>query len=151
MEILKIRVLDSHYGIDIQKITEIMQMQPIQFIPGEASYALGSMMPRDTVISVVDMGLVLGCQAVGKNKHNLLVISNFSEPNIAFVVNDVLGIDQVQENELIDPPKIITEKNRNVITGVFRDKDNDLISILDLQEAISLANDKEKIINNGEE
>lgn len=151
MEILKIRVLDSHYGIDIQKITEIMQMQPIQFIPGEASYALGSIMPRDTVISVVDMGLVLGCQAVGKNKHNLLVISNFSEPNIAFVVNDVLGIDQVQENELIDPPKIITEKNRNVITGVFRDKDNDLISILDLQEAISLANDKEKIINNGEE
>ena len=151
MEILKIRVLDSHYGIDIQKITEIMQMQPIQFIPGEASYALGSIMPRDTVISVVDMGLVLGCQAVGKNKHNLLVISNFSEPNIAFVVNDVLGIDQVQENELIEPPKIITEKNRNVITGVFRDKDNDLISILDLQEAISLANDKEKIINNGEE
>lgn len=143
MEILKIKVLDSHYGIDIRDITEIMQMQPIQFIPGEASYALGSIMPRDTIISVVDMGLVLGYDPVGKDEKNLLVITNFSTPSIAFVVNDVLGIDQVQEEDLIDPPKILNEDKQDVLKGIVRDKDNNLISILNLEEAINLANTRE--------
>ena len=49
LEVLEFKLGDSHYGINVAKIREILSFQPITPIPNAHPCVEGIFMPRDTM------------------------------------------------------------------------------------------------------
>jgi len=66
----------------------------------------------------------------------LFIITNFNKLNIAFHVDQVIGIHRVSWSEIIKPDATINVQDKGVSTGVIK-LDGQLIVILDFEKIIS--------------
>ena len=59
LEVLEFTLGDNHYGINVAKIREILQYTPVTPVPNSHPSVEGIFMPRDTMITVIDLKNVL--------------------------------------------------------------------------------------------
>lgn len=111
LEVLEFTLGKSHYGINVAKIKEILSYQPITPVPNSHPSIEGIFMPRDVMITVVDLKHCLGVMD-DVREGGLFIITNFNKLNIAFHVDGVLGIHRVSWESIIMPDSTInTEDN----------------------------------------
>ena len=60
LEVLEFTLGRNHYGINVAKIKEILTYQPVTPVPNAHPSIEGIFMPRDTMISVVNLKNCLG-------------------------------------------------------------------------------------------
>ena len=82
------------------KDREILTYQPVTPVPNSHPSIEGIFMPRDTMISVVNLKRCLGMPDDAKTE-GLFIITNFNKLNIAFHVDAVLGIHRVSWEAII--------------------------------------------------
>ena len=85
MEVLEFTLGSNHYGINVAKIKEILVYQPITPVPNSHHSIEGIFMPRDEMITVVNLKRCLG-MTEDKQDTGLFIITNFNKLNIAFHV-----------------------------------------------------------------
>lgn len=134
LEILEFTLEDNHYGINVAKIREILQYQQVTPVPNTHPSVEGIFMPRDTMITVINLKRCLGLGTQEKN--GLFIITNFNKLDIAFHVDQVIGIHRVSWEEIIKPDSTLNGQNGSVSTGVIK-MDGKLIVILDFESIIS--------------
>ena len=61
LEVLEFTLGNNHYGINVAKIREILTYQPVTPVPNSHPSVEGIFMPRDTMITVVNLKRCLGC------------------------------------------------------------------------------------------
>lgn len=134
LEILEF-VLDGYsYGINVAKITEIIPYQPVTPIPNSHPSIEGIFMPRNIMITAVDL---LNCLGRGESKPGgMFIITNFNKLNIAFQVENVLGIHRVSWTEIVRPERTLGSLEESIITGVVK-RDDKLVIILDFERIIT--------------
>lgn len=135
LEVLEFRAGNNFYGINVAKIREILLYQPVTPVPNAHPCIEGIFMPRDTMISVINLRKCLG---LGEEYDNdgLFIITNFNSLNTAFHVDEVLGIHRVSWEEIIKPDSTISSDDSGVSTGVIK-LENKLIVILDFEKIVS--------------
>ncbi len=134
LEILEFALGDNHYGINVAKIREILQYMPVTPVPNAHPCVEGIFMPRDTMITVINLRRCLGMP--DGEVEGLFVITNFNKLNIAFHVDQVIGIHRVSWEEIIKPDSTINTENGSTSTGVIKMNDK-LIVILDFESIVS--------------
>ena len=134
LEILEFALGDNHYGINVAKIREILQYMQVTPVPNAHPCVEGIFMPRDTMITVINLRRCLGMPD-GEDK-GLFIITNFNKLNIAFHVDQVIGIHRVSWEEIIKPDSTINGENGSTSTGVIKMKDR-LVVILDFESIVS--------------
>ena len=134
LEILEFALGDNHYGINVAKIREILQYMPVTPVPNAHPCVEGIFMPRDIMISVINLRRCLGMPD-GENE-GLFIITNFNKLNIAFHVDEVIGIHRVSWEEIIKPDSTINGEGGSTSTGVIKMNDK-LIVILDFESIVS--------------
>lgn len=134
LEVLEFTLGNNHYGINVAKIREILVYQEITPVPNSHPYVEGIFMPRDEMITVIDLRLALGMSR-SENK-GLFIITNFNKLNIAFHVDAVVGIHRVSWAEIIKPDATVNAKDHGVSTGIIK-MDNKLIVILDFEKIVT--------------
>ncbi len=135
LEILEFRAGDNLYGINVAKINEILLYQPVTPVPNAHPCIEGIFMPRDTMISVINLRKCLGLEDIYDND-GLFIITNFNSLNTAFHVDEVLGIHRVSWEEIIKPDSTISSDDSGVSTGVIKLSDR-LVVILDFEKIVS--------------
>lgn len=135
LEILEFKIGDNHYGINVAKVREILTYQPITPVPNAHPYIEGLFMPRETIITVVDLARSLGLKAEA-NRTDMLIITNFNLMEIAFHVHQVLGIHRVSWTEINKPDRTVNATDNSAVTGILK-MDGKLIIILDFEKIIS--------------
>lgn len=135
LEILEFTLGDNHYGINVAKIREILQYQSVTPVPNTHPNVEGIFMPRDTMITVIDLKKCLGQEP--SEKKGLFIITNFNKLDIAFHVDQVIGIHRVSWEEIIKPDSTISGQDGSVSTGVIKMEDNRLVVILDFESIVS--------------
>ncbi|MBO4997877.1 MAG: chemotaxis protein CheV [Lachnospira sp.] len=135
LEILEFKIGDNHYGINVAKVREILTYQPITPVPNAHPYIEGLFMPRDTIITVVDLARSLSLKAEA-NQTDMLIITNFNLMEIAFHVHQVLGIHRVSWTEINKPDRTVNSTENSAVTGILK-LDGKLIIILDFEKIIS--------------
>ena len=75
------------------KIREILTYQQVTPVPNAHPCVEGIFMPRDTMMTVIDLKKCLGMETY--EKKGLFIITNFNKLNIAFHVDEVIGIHRV--------------------------------------------------------
>ncbi len=134
LEVLEF-VLDNHsYGINVAKIREIIPYAAVTPVPNAHPSIEGIFMPRDTMITAIDLK---NCLQRGKSEPGgLFIITNFNSLDIAFHVDQVVGIHRVSWKDIIKPGATIYSDENGVSTGVVKINDK-LIIILDFEKIIA--------------
>ncbi|MCR5272905.1 MAG: chemotaxis protein [Lachnospiraceae bacterium] len=134
LEVLEFSLGNNHYGINVAKIKEILSYQPVTPIPNAHPSVEGIFMPRDLMITVINLYSCLGRE--GSPERGLFIITNFNKLNIAFHVDDVVGIHRVSWEDIIKPDSTINAEDNGVSTGVIK-LDDKLVVILDFEKIVS--------------
>ena len=91
LEVLEFMLNDNHYGINVAKIREILAYQPVTPVPNSQPSVEGIFMPRDAMITVINLKNCLSLPHEGEGK-GLFIITNFNMLDLAFHVDAVIGI-----------------------------------------------------------
>ena len=134
LEVLEF-VLDDHsYGINVAKIREIIPYAEVTPVPNAHPSIEGIFMPRDTMITAIDLK---NCLQRGKSEPGgLFIVTNFNKLDIAFHVDQVLGIHRVSWADIIKPGTTISTTEEGVSTGIIKMNDK-LIIILDFEKIVA--------------
>jgi len=119
----------------VAKIREILSYQPVTPVPNTHPSVEGIFMPRDTMITVINLKSCLGMAENGEE--GLFIITNFNKLDIAFHVDQVVGIHRVSWDEIIKPDATINStEDGSVATGIIK-MEGKLIVILDFEAIVS--------------
>ncbi len=135
LEILEFTLGNNHYGINVAKIREILQYQPVTPVPNANPSVEGIFMPRDVMITVINLKRSLGLPEDSEGD-GLFIITNFNKLNIAFHVDQVIGIHRVSWESIIKPDSTINAQDASVSTGVIK-MDDKLVLILDFESIVA--------------
>lgn len=134
LEILEFTLAGYSYGINVAKIREIIPYQTVTPVPNSHPSIEGIFMPRDVMITAIDLMNCLG-RGISEEK-GLFIITNFNKLDIAFHVENVLGIHRVSWKDIIKPDATISSTDDSVATGVVK-RDGKLIIILDFEKIVT--------------
>lgn len=135
LEVLEFTLGDNHYGINVAKILEILTYQPVTPVPNSHPSVEGIFMPRDTMMTVLNLRRCLG-MAEEQKEGGLFIITNFNKLNIAFHVDTVIGIHRVSWESIIKPDSTINTEENSASTGVIKMEDK-LVIILDFEKIVT--------------
>ncbi|MGN0650793.1 MAG: chemotaxis protein [Oscillospiraceae bacterium] len=137
LEVLEFKVGQQNFGINIAKVVEIMNYQPIIPVPDSPPEFEGVFTPRDKVISVIDLHKVLRKDRITEDtNHDLLIICHFNQMDVGFHVTSVSGIQRISWEDIEKPPRISGDGANNIATGIAKFKDR-IILILDFEKIVS--------------
>jgi len=133
LEILEFIISGNSYGINVAKITELMQIQEVQEMPLAHPCIEGVFQPRNEVYTIVDLAKYLGLGQSEYPEKDIFIITNFNMMNIAFHVHAVESIFRISWQDIEKPDSIIYGGQEGVVTGIAKVNDR-IISILDFEK-----------------
>ncbi|MCM1159384.1 MAG: chemotaxis protein [Bacteroidales bacterium] len=135
LEVLEFTVAGNHYGINVAKVREILPMTKITPVPNSHPCIEGIFMPRDTIITAINLIRALGFPESDAQKNDMLIITNFNNLNIAFDVEQVLGIHRVSWTDIVKPDSTVNAPGAGIATGIIK-KTESLIIVLDFERIV---------------
>ncbi len=134
LEILEFKLGENAYGINVAKIREIIPYQPVTPVPNAHPSIEGIFMPRDTMITAINLK---NCLQRGESEEKgLFIITNFNKLDIAFHVDQVVGIHRVSWKDIIKPDATVNNADEGVSTGIVKFDDR-LVIILDFEKIVT--------------
>ena len=133
LQILTFKVDNDTYGIDVSTITEIIRYTPITRVPRENKKILGIFMPRDEIVTAIDLRYCLSDCESEANEKDYFIICRVVDKLRAFQVSDVNEIKHVSRKDILQPNSVVNMKD-SVITGLLH-TDNDIVSIINIEKA----------------
>lgn len=139
LELLEFVVGSQHYGINVAKINELCPYVEPTLVPNSHEYIEGIFMPRERIITVVNLAKALGIQVNPDNSKDMYIITNFNRIHTAFHVNGVLGIHRVSWSDIVKPDSTISRSGKGVATGITK-IDGKIIIVLDFEKIVTEIN-----------
>jgi two-component system chemotaxis response regulator CheV len=126
----------SYYAMNVAKVLEIIRRPPVTGVPGRHhEAALGTFNLRGKVLPLVDLGLWLDKKVMPSDAHKVIV-TEFSNVVIAFVVSGVTRIHRMTWSQVEPPGKYLQSFSRDSVTGIVRFEDR-IVFLLDMEYIIS--------------
>lgn len=135
LEVLEFTIAGNHYGINVAKVREILTMTDITPIPNSHPCIEGIFMPRDTIITVINLVKALNFPEKLDRRNDMLIVTNFNNLNIAFDVDQVLGIHRVSWQDIVKPDSTVNAPGVGIATGIIK-KLESLIIVLDFERIV---------------
>lgn len=135
LELLEFEVSGKHYGINIAKVREIMMLEELVPMPQSPPEIEGVFMPRDKLISVIDLHKVLRMEPTADEK-GLLIICQFNQMDIGFHVSNVKGIQRISWTDIEKPPSVAGKPDQGIATGIAKVAGS-IIVILDFEKIVT--------------
>ncbi len=136
LEVLEFKIGNNHYGINVAKVREIIGYQKVTPVPNSHPNIEGIFMPRDVMITVINLARHLNLNVPTDEKGDMMIITNFNKLNIAFHVQSVVGIHRVSWADIIKPDSTLNTADSSVATGIIK-IDKKLIIILDFEKIVT--------------
>ena len=135
LEVLEFTIAGNHYGINVAKVREILAMTKITPVPNSHPCIEGIFMPRDTIITAINLVRALGFPEDANRSNDMLIVTNFNNLNIAFDVEQVLGIHRVSWKDIVKPDATVNAPGAGIATGIIK-KLESLIIVLDFERIV---------------
>lgn len=136
-EILIVTVADCAFGIDINQTLGINRVIPMTRVPKSPEYVCGIINLRGQVVTVLDLGVRLGREAVTAAPQNRIIIVQDNNENIGLLVDKVIDVIPVNSKNIEPAPANLGGIVGKFFHSVYRD-DNRVNGILDIMEIISV-------------
>lgn len=146
--------LDDHlFGIDVLLVREINQYMVITPVPLSTSSVRGLINLRGQIVTVVDLGVLLGLEPrqIDRNTHSLVLKTHedlgalrirFGNQEldgpvdtVGLLVDTVGDVVDVDENEMEPPPANVGDIDGQFLSGVIK-LDTELLVLLNIGKAL---------------
>ena len=131
--LLKVRVGDSIFGFDADKIEQILRVMPITPVPLSSEAIPGVCVILGKIFSIVDLGIVLGQSNIDKDKESARILSISDDS--ALIVDEVLDITKVDYRNY----EVAEDDSDDLIIGFYKDSDY-VVQVLDEEKIIKKIN-----------
>ena len=129
MQILIFRLKDYHFGILTENVIEIMKKNVVKSIPNSPEWVEGLINLRGEVLTLVNMYSLLKIDDFNLDDcYNNTVIVNLDENSIALMVDEIIGVTDINENDLQS-----ASENDNSFVGSLITIDDRIINVLELK------------------
>ena len=136
LELLEFTVGNNSYGINIAKVSEIMTDQQVTPVPNGPEEIEGVFIPRDKLISVIDLHKVLHTPRP-ETKKTIFIVCQFNQMVVAFHVSGVKGFQRISWTDIVEPPAVSgNSEGMGISTGVAK-VNGKIIMILDFEKIVS--------------
>lgn len=145
MRFLSIEIQGEQFGIQLEKVKEVIAFPPITPTPGTPPYFLGLMRLRDLVLPVLDLRIRMNL--VPTLTHDTaVVICEVGAATVGIVVDIIHTVIAPDEKDIMPSPTAVDGQS-GFITSVIR-RDQGLTLILDVGRLLN-ASDEELIKSQG--
>ena len=129
MQILIFRLKDYHFGILTDNVIEIMKKNVVKSIPNSPEWVEGLINLRGEVLTLVNMYSLLKMDDFNLDDcYNNTVIVKLDENSIALMVDEIIGVTDINENDLQS-----ASENDNSFVGSLITIDDRIINVLELK------------------
>ncbi|SFJ90930.1 two-component system, chemotaxis family, response regulator CheV [Halobacillus dabanensis] len=143
LEIVEFGVGNNRFGINVIKVKEILNPQPITKIPHSHRSVEGIIEIRGEVVPVVDVAHALGFSPSENPKQDKFILSEFNKTKIVFHVHTVTQIHRISW-EQIEKPNKMYQGLETQITGVIK-MEEDMLLLLDFEKVVADINPESSI------
>lgn len=123
---------DTKYGVSLEYVLEIINVQTITTVPGVAHYIKGIINLRGKIIPIIDVRLKLGLPEREYDDKTCIIVLNVNEVQVGVIVDRVSEVVNAENSQLSVPSEVGEATSRY------------LSSILELEDKIVLIIDCEK-------
>lgn len=142
MRFLSFDIYDEQFGIELEKVREVIAFPQITPAPGTPPHFLGLMRMRDMVVPVVDLRMRM--KLVPTLTHDTAVIvCQINGANVGLVVDIIHTVVSPSDSELMPAPHVMNGQAAPLFKSVVR-RESGLTLILDVDQVLS-ASDEEFI------
>ncbi len=105
---------NEYFGLGIQYVNEIIQLQAITAIPETENYIRGLINLRGKVIPVVDVRLRFKQEPFEYNDRTCIIVINVKSMMVGLIVEKIAEVVEIKEENILPPPTIgRTDKVQN--------------------------------------
>lgn len=131
MQVVVFKVNEEQFAVEASKVQSINDMMEITKVPKSADYIKGLINLRGTIISLLDINLLLDIENGTAGQENIIIL-NLHEEFVGVTVDQVDEVLEIEE-DLIE--RVETDRNKSYIKGVINFKDR-IVTLIDIGKLI---------------
>ncbi len=133
---LMCKIGDEIYGIDIQHVTDIIELQKITEVPEMPDYVKGVINLRGNVIPVIDLRLRFHMAGREYDDRTVITVVKIKDYSIGFIVDTATEVQDIPEKNIDPAPRFHeNEEKKKYIAGLGK-IDEQVIILLDIENLV---------------
>ncbi|HWP98279.1 MAG TPA: chemotaxis protein CheW, partial [Syntrophomonadaceae bacterium] len=138
MQIVSFLVGEEEFGLEIEKVKEIIRFPEIVKVPNVPDYIKGIISLRDTLMPIVDLRTKLEAGSDEITDSTRVVVVDLNGTLVGLTVDRVYEVIRLPRETIFPPPQVIMSDTGEKITGIARlDGGKRIIMLMDLQDIIT--------------
>ena len=135
---------EEEYGVEISHVQEITEYKTVTNVPNTPSFIEGIINLRGNIVPIVSIKKRFELSQEEASTDHRVIIINLGSKQVGFIVDDASQVLTMNENQIENPPDLITGIDRDYIIGIGKVAEK-IIILLDLEKILS-ENEKKEII-----
>lgn len=138
-KVMTFHIGEQVYGIEIQFVTEIIEMQHITKVPHVPSYIKGIINVRSKVVPIVDIRTRFGKPEIPYTSRTCIIILELGDISVGIIVDSVADVEDIHTGDISATPENKSVNTNYFIQYMIRSGDDvklilDVSKLLDEQE-----------------
>lgn len=135
-QIVVFKLQDQEYSVDIMKVLEIENYEPITNVPVVPPYIEGIINVRGTVYPIINLRTRLHMLKKECLTESKIILMNMEDKKVGFMVDSVTEILTIEEDAIEKRPTMLEKNQTKYIQGIIK-KDGKMIIILNVDALLS--------------
>ncbi|HEY7065178.1 MAG TPA: chemotaxis protein CheW [Chloroflexota bacterium] len=135
-QVVVLELAGEAYGVAIERVQEIIRMQPITRVPNGPPGVEGVTNLRGRVIPVLDVRQRFGLPRTAPTRQSRIVVAELGEQAVGLVVDSVSEVLRVPAAAVEPPAALVLSADSPYVRGVAK-LDERLVLLLDLEHLLS--------------
>jgi purine-binding chemotaxis protein CheW len=131
MQVVVFKVNEEQFAVEASKVQSINDMMEITKVPKSEEYIKGLINLRGTIISLLDINLLLDIENGAESQENIIILK-LEEEYVGVTVDQVDEVLEIEENQI---EKVENERGKGYIKGVINFKDR-IVTLIDISKLI---------------
>jgi len=139
LEVLTFALGDEEYGVDIQRLREIVRVRPITEVPRAPAFVLGVIGVRGEVLPVLDLRRRLKLRPPAEppgREARVLIVKRGAEA-FGLLVDEVRQVVRLREEDIEATPPVLIGAESEFIAGIGRPRPDRLVILLALDAVLA--------------
>ena len=148
-QLVTFRMGEELYGVNIMDVIEIVRLQNVRVIPNDPYYVEGIIKLRSEIIPIIDLHKRFNIQSTAKPEdiemEGGFIILDIEGSKIGIIIDKVERVVTIKEEDVKEPPQMLSGIGNEYIEGVVRE-DHGYLIMLNTRKLFN-ASELQKIID----